>query len=174
MLIKILIGVAILVVLLAVIIATRPSAFRIARSITIAAPAERVFEQVNDFHAWAGWSPWEKMDPAMNRTYGGPGSGVGSTYAWQGNKKVGEGRMTIERSERPRVIGIKLEFLKPWTATNVATFTFEPVAGGTKVTWAMDGCNGFAGKAFGMVMNFDKMVGADFERGLAAMKANVE
>jgi len=173
-LIKILIGVAILVVLLAVIIATRPSAFRIARSITIAAPAERVFEQVNDFHAWAGWSPWEKMDPAMNRTYGGPGSGVGSTYAWQGNKKVGEGRMTIERSERPRVIGIKLEFLKPWTATNVATFTFEPVAGGTKVTWAMDGCNGFAGKAFGMVMNFDKMVGADFERGLAAMKANVE
>jgi len=174
-LVKILIGVVVVLVILAVVVATRPAAFHIERSTTIAAPAEVVFERVNDFRAWGDWSPWEKMHPQMARPFGGPPGGEGSTYAWRGNSKVGEGRMTIERSERPGRIVIKLEFLKPFAATNTATFTFSPApGGGTAVNWAMDGRNNFMAKAFHMVMDVDKMVGADFERGLAAMKTVAE
>ncbi len=171
---KILIGVAAVIVLFVLVVVTRPSAFHIERSTTILAPAENVFAQVNDFRAWQGWSPWEKMDPQMKKTFDGAPVGVGSTYAWSGNDKVGEGRMTIEKSQRPALIAIKLEFLKPFAATHSATFTFAPLSGGTKVTWAMDGEHNFAGKAASLFMDMDKMVGGDFERGLAALKTIAE
>ncbi len=171
---KILIGIAAAVVLFIVVVATRPATFHVERSISMAAPPESAFAQVNDFHAWAAWSPWEKLDPDMKKTFGGPPSGAGSTYAWVGNKQVGEGKMTIEKSNPSSLVGIKLEFIKPFTATNATTFTFVPAAGGTKVTWAMDGENNFVGKAFSMFMDMDKMVGGDFERGLASMKTIAE
>ena len=174
MLLKILISVVVVIAVLVVVISLRPSRMHIERSLAMNAPAQVVFEQVNDFHAWAGWSPWEKMDPQMKRTFSGAGSGVGAIYAWSGNNKVGEGRMTIEKSDAPSRIEIKLEFFKPWQATNKATFTFTPSGGGTTVTWAMDCTHNFAAKAFGLFMNFDKMIGGDFEKGLAAMKGIAE
>src|SRR5262249_50006170 len=144
---KILIGVAAVIVLFLIVVATQPSAAHVERSITIAASPESAFAQVNDFHAWAAWSPWEKLDPQMKKTFEGAKSGVGAIYAWAGNDKVGEGRMTIEKSDKPSSVGIKLEFLKPWTATNATTFTFAPAPEGTKVTWAMDGEKNFMAKA---------------------------
>jgi hypothetical protein len=171
---KILIGVAALVVLLVIVILTRPATFHIERSLTMSAPPETAFAQVNDFRAWPAWSPWEKLDPQMKKTFEGPPAGAGAKYAWTGNDKVGEGRMTIEKSEKPSTVGIKLEFLKPFEATNDTTFTFAPTAGGSKVTWAMDGENTFMGKAASLFMDMDKMLGDDFEKGLAAMKTAAE
>jgi len=170
---KILIGASVVIVVLVVVIALQPATFHVERSVVIAAPRERAFSQVADFHQWATWSPFEKLDPDMKKTYTGAPSGVGAIYAWAGNGKAGEGRMTIEEST-PSKIGIKLEFLKPFEATNGATFSFAPTGAGTKVTWAMDGNNNFISKAFHLVMNMDKLIGGDFERGLAAMKANAE
>ncbi len=174
MLKKVLIGVGAVIVLLLIVIATRPATFHIERSATMAAPPESAFAQVNDFHNWGAWSPWEKLDPNMKRTHGGAPSGVGATYAWVGNNEVGEGRMTIEKSEPGKLVQIKLEFIKPFEATNIATFSFSPSGDGTKVTWAMDGNNNFMSKAFHMVMDMDKLVGSDFEKGLAAMKSAAE
>lgn len=171
---KILIGVAAVIVLFVIVVATRPATFHVERSVTIAAPPEAAFAQVNDFHAWANWSPYEKLDPAMKRTFEGGSSGVGAVYAWSGNKEIGEGRMTIEKSESPSQIAIKLEFIKPFTATNTATFSFVPGPDGTKVTWAMDGKNSFLAKAMHLIMDMDKLVGTDFERGLSAMKTVAE
>jgi hypothetical protein len=114
------------------------------------------------------------MDPGMKKTFSGSPSGQGSVYAWTGNDKVGEGRMTIEKSDKPSLVSIKLEFLKPFAATNTATFSFVPATEGTKVTWAMDGNNNFMSKAFQMFMDMDKMIGKDFEQGLASMKAAAE
>ncbi len=171
---KILIGIGVVIGLFVVVVLTRPATFHIERSITMAAPAENAFAQVNDFHAWSAWSPWEKMDPDMKRSFDGAPSGVGAGYAWKGNDKVGQGRMTIEKSDKPSLVAIKLEFIKPFTATNTATFSFAPSAAGTKVTWAMDGEHNFVGKAASLFMDMDKMVGGDFERGLAAMKTAAE
>jgi hypothetical protein len=171
---KILAGLGLAIVLLVIVIATRPSKFHIERSLTMAAPPEAAFAQVNDFHKWSAWSPWDKLDPGMKRTYSGPPSGAGSIYEWDGNDKVGSGKMTIEKSDKPSSIGIKLEFLKPFAATNATTFTFAPEGAATKVTWAMDGENNFGAKAFSLFMDMDKMVGADFERGLAALKTAAE
>lgn len=170
MLKKILIGIAAVIVLFVIVVATRPAEFRIERSTMIAAPPERPFSQVNDFHAWPGWSPWEKLDPGMKRTHGGAPAGVGATYAWMGNDDVGEGRMTIESSDKDAKVGIKLEFIKPFAATNQTTFTFSPSGSGTKVNWAMEGQNGFMAKAASLFMDMDKLVGADFERGLSSLK----
>jgi hypothetical protein len=174
MLKKILIGLGALLALLLIAISLQPATFHVERSITIAAPAETVFAQVNDFHAWGAWSPWEKLDPGMKRTHEGAPAGVGAKYAWAGNKEVGEGRMTIEKSTPGSEVGIKLEFLKPFEATNTATFTFQKTPNGTKTTWAMDGKNNFVSKAMHLVMDMDKMIGPDFERGLAAMKTAAE
>ena len=171
---KILIGIAALVVVLVLVVATRPSTFHIERSITIAAPPERPFAHVNDFHRWGAWSPWEKVDPQMKRTFSGAPEGAGAVYAWAGNNEIGEGRMTIEQSDMPSQVFIKLEFLKPFAATNTATFTFAPVPTGTKVTWAMDGRNNFVAKALHLVMDMDKMIGGNFEQGLAALKTVAE
>jgi hypothetical protein len=174
MLKKILIGVAALIGVLVIVVATRPSTFHVERSITVQAPANAAFAQVNDFHAWRAWSPWEKLDPDMQRTHSGAASGAGAQYAWKGNDEVGEGRMTIQNSQPPSLISIQLEFIKPFEATNTATFRFEPVGEGTKVTWAMDGTNDFFGKAAHLFMDIDEMVGADFERGLTSLKAIAE
>jgi hypothetical protein len=174
MAVQILIGVAAVVALFLVVVATRPAKFSIERSITVAAPPEKAFVHVNDFHKWVGWSPWEALDPTMKKTFEGAPEGVGSIYSWVGNGKVGEGRMTIERSVAPSVVGLKLEFFKPWAATNPTTFSFEPVPQGTKITWAMEGTNNFSAKAFSLVMNMDKLVGRDFERGLEALKKLAE
>lgn len=154
-------------------VSTRPSTFHIERSIDVAAAPERAFVQVNDFHAWSTWSPYEKLDPALSRSFAGPASGVGAVYAWNGDK-AGAGKMTIERSDAPTRIEIRLEFTKPMAATNRATFTFEPKGATTRVTWAMDGANSFLGKAASLFFDMDKLVGGDFERGLATMKANAE
>lgn len=167
---KILIVAGALVGLFAIAVASRPSNFHIERSIVIHAPAHVAFARVNDFHSWVDWSPYEKLDGAsLKRTYGGPSSGVGSTYAWAG-EKAGTGQMTIERSVPSSEVLIKLEFVKPMTATNTATFTFTEASDGTRVTWSMDGRNGFVAKAFTLFFDMDKLVGGDFEKGLVALK----
>ncbi|WP_437537621.1 SRPBCC family protein [Sorangium sp. So ce726] len=167
-------GLVAVVLLFVIVVMTRPSTFRVERSATVAAPPEAVYAQVADFHAWARWSPWEGLDPALKRTYEGPAAGPGASYAWSGNDEVGEGKMTITGAEQPSNVTVRVEFIKPFEATNTALFTFVPAPSGTKVTWAMEGENGFLGKAFGMFMDMDKMVGADFEKGLGAMKQIVE
>jgi hypothetical protein len=148
-------------------ILTRPDSFHVERSATIAAPSEVVFARLDNFHAWADWSPWEKLDPKMQRTYSGPDSGPGAMYAWTGNDKVGEGKMTIVEATPTSKVTTKLEFIKPFQATNTATFVLVPEGASTKVTWSMDGKNNFMSKAFSLVMDMDKTVGADFEKGLA-------
>jgi uncharacterized protein YndB with AHSA1/START domain len=171
MLKKIGLGIAALLAVLVVVVATRPADFRIARSRTINAPPPVVFGLVNDFHRWPEWSPWEKLDPSMKRELSGAPSGNGAVYFWTGNDKVGEGRMTITDSQPPHALTIRLEFLKPWAATNTASFEFTPSGAGTTVTWAMSGHNNFVSKLFGLFMDMDKMVGPDFERGLANLEA---
>jgi hypothetical protein len=155
-------------------VATRPSEFRIFRTATMAAPLSPVFERVNDLRNWADWSPWARMDPNMEKIYSGPDAGAGATHAWKGNRKVGQGRMTITESRTSELIRIKLEFLKPFKATNTAEFTFKPVADKTEVTWSMSGKNGIMGKVFSLFVNMDKMVGSDFEKGLASLKEIAE
>ena len=174
MLRKILIGLALLVAGFAAVVATQPAEFRVERSATIAARPEVVFAQVNDFHKWEAWNPWGKLDPNMQDIYGGAPSGTGATYAWVGNRDVGEGRMTIVESQPPKLVRVELEFLKPMAATNMAEFRIEPRGDQTAVTWAMTGHNGFMGKAMGMFMDMDQMVGGMFEQGLAAMKSASE
>ena len=154
--------------------ATRPARFHVERSITIAAPADAVYPHIVDFHQWPAWSPWEKLDPNMTRTLGGAESGVGATYHWTGNDKVGEGNMAITEARPGERVVIKLDFLKPFEASNISTFTLAPEGAGTRVTWAMDGNNNFMAKVMCIFMNMDKMVGGDFEKGLENLKALVE
>lgn len=155
-------------------VATRPSDFRYTRTTTINAPASAVFPHVNDFHQWGAWSPWEKVDPMTKKTYGGPSSGVGATYAWLGNSKVGSGHMTIIESRPHDLLRVTIEFIKPMKATNTIEFTFAENAGQTLVTHSMFGCNSFMGKAMGIFMNMDKMIGDQFEKGLASLKEIAE
>ena len=171
---KILLGLVIIVVILVVVILLQPAHYHVERSATISAPPATVFAQVNDFHKWEAWSPWAKIDPSMKHNYDGAPAGVGAGYSWAGNSQAGEGRMTITDSHPSDLIKIKLEFLKPFAATDTTAFTFKPQANQTVVTWTLDGDNNFIGKAFGLVMNMDKMVGADFEKGLAQMKSVAE
>ncbi|MFO0757224.1 MAG: SRPBCC family protein [Byssovorax sp.] len=166
-------GLAVVLVLFILVVATRPSSFHVERSATIKAPPAAARAAVADFHGWQAWSPWEKLDPGMKKTFTGPASGTGAVYEWVGNDKVGEGRMTITEATADKVT-IRLEFIKPFASTNTTTFTFTPSGSETKVTWAMDGHNDFMGKAFSMFMDMDKMVGGDFERGLAALKQVAE
>jgi uncharacterized protein YndB with AHSA1/START domain len=174
MLKKILIGIAVIVGAFVVIVALQPSDFRIVRSSTIAGPPATVFAQVNDFHKWEAWSPWAKLDPAAKSSFDGPAAGNGATFRWAGNEEVGEGSMTITESRPSDLIRIKLEFLKPFAATNTAEFTFKPEGEQTVVTWSMFGTNNFIAKAFCLFINMDKMVGGQFEKGLASMKSVAE
>jgi hypothetical protein len=154
--------------------ATRPDTFRIQRAIDIKAPPSPIFALINDFQQWRGWSPWEKVDPDLKRTYAGPPSGRGAVYEWQGNRNVGQGRMEIVESTAPSKILIKLDFLKPFEAHNTAEFTLTPKGDTTNVSWAMHGPNLFIGKVMSVFMSMDKMVGTQFEQGLANMKATAE
>jgi Polyketide cyclase / dehydrase and lipid transport len=174
MLKKFLIAIAAIIVVFVVVVALQPSEFRIVRSATISAPAPAVFAQVNDFHNWEAWSTWAKLDPAAKATFEGPSTGTGAIFKWAGNKEVGEGSMTITESRPSDLIRIKLEFLRPFEATNSAEFTFKPEGNRTAVTWSMEGKNNFIAKAVCLFMNMDKMVGGQFEQGLAQMKAVVE
>jgi uncharacterized protein YndB with AHSA1/START domain len=174
MLKKFLIVLVIIIVVLVGVVAVQPADFRIARSATIAAPPAAVFEQVNDFHKWNDWSPWAKLDPNAKNTFEGPAAGTGAKFAWSGNNEVGEGSMTITRSKPSERILMDLVFVKPFAASNVAEFTFRPDGTGTAVTWSMSGRNNFIGKAVGLFMNCDKMVGGQFEKGFANLKAVVE
>ena len=174
MITKIFIGFGVIVVVFVVIVALQPPEFRVARSATIAAPPPAVFAQVNDFHKWDAWSPWAKLDPNMKKTHEGAPAGTGAIYSWSGNDQVGEGRMTLTESRPSELIRIKLKFMKPFAATNTTEFTFKPEGNQTAVTWSMFGTNNFIAKAFGLFMNMDKMVGGDFEKGLASMKSVVE
>ena len=174
MLIPVLIGVGVLIALLVLFAATRPDTFRVERSTLIKAPAAKVYALIDDFHAWVGWSPWDSIDPDMKKTYEGASSGVGAKYGWHGNKKVGRGAMEITAARPQASIIIKLDFFEPFEAHNTATFALAPENGGTRVTWAMDGKQNLVLKLMGIFMSMDKMVGKDFEKGLAAMKATAE
>jgi len=154
--------------------ATRPDSFRIERSIRISAPAEKIFHHVNDFHQWGVWSPWEKLDPDMKRRFTGPPAGNGAVYEWQGNGKVGQGRMEIMAATEPGRIVIKLDFLKPFEAHNRAMFNFQPVGNATEVVWAMEGPSPYLSKLMGLFFNMDQLIGNDFEKGLANLKAASE
>ena len=174
MLIKLLIGILGVVVFLAIAIATRAKTFRVERSILVNATADVVFPYINDFHLWPRWSPFEKLDPTLQRTYGGAAAGEGATYEWLGNREAGQGRMVIIESKPAEVVRIDLFFLKPFKSTSLSEFSFAPATGGTKVTWAMSGNNTVAGKAISLVASMDKYLGNAFEEGLANLKREAE
>jgi Polyketide cyclase / dehydrase and lipid transport len=171
---KIAIGVAALIVVLLLVIATRPDTYHVERTKTIAASPEVIYGHVADFHKWKGWSPWDKVDPNMKRTFVGTDGAVGASYAWVGNDDVGEGKMTLTAVEPAKRVEIKLEFIKPFESVASNGFKFEAAGKDTKVTWYMDGNNNFLGKAMCMFMNMDQMIGKDFEKGLDAMKQIAE
>ncbi len=174
MITPILISLAVIIALFVVIVVRRPSDFRVTRSAAIAAPPDRVFPRVNELRNWEAWNPWGQLDPNCIMIYDGPPAGVGASYAWAGNNKVGEGRNTITESKPNERVRFRLEFARPMKATNTAEFTFQPDGDQTIVTWTMSGKHNFAGKAFGLVMNCDKMIGGQFEKGLTQMKSLAE
>lgn len=166
--------IAIIVIAILAIAAMRPNEFSLVRSADFAASPDKIFAQLNDFKNWANWSPWEAMDPNLQRNYSGAASGKGAKYAWVGNKKVGEGNMEITRSVPDTSIELNLNFLKPFKASNVTEFTLVPKGDTTKLIWEMRGPSPFMMKIMHLFMNMDKMVGKDFERGLANLKSVVE
>jgi uncharacterized protein YndB with AHSA1/START domain len=165
-------AIAILTVL--VLALTKPDSFRIERQTSIAAPPAKVFALINDFHQWQSWSPWEKKDPAMQRSHSGAASGKGAAYAWSGNKNVGSGRMEITESVPSSRVVIKLDFITPFEGHNTAEFTLQPQGEGTSVRWAMYGPTPFVSKLMQVFFSFEKMIGPDFEYGLASLKALAE
>ncbi|HYZ87909.1 MAG TPA: SRPBCC family protein [Myxococcales bacterium] len=171
---KILLVLAAILVALSLFVATRPGTYRVSRAIVIAAPPAVVYTQVADFHRWDAWSPWAKLDPAMKTTFAGPVAAPGSSYAWAGNGKVGEGRMTIVDATPGERIAIRLEFIKPMPGTSSTVFSFVPLASATQTTWTMEGQHNFVGKAFSLVADMDKMIGTDFEKGLEQLKTVAE
>lgn len=166
-------GLVSLIVVLIVAITLQPAHFAIQRSLQIQAPPAAVYAQIQDLHAWEAWSPWAKADPQMKQSYSGAAAGVGAISSWDGPQS-GKGQMTITTVKPDREVDIELRFFAPMEATNRVVFTLVPAEGGTDVTWRMEGHNDFAGKAFDLFVDLDQMVGADFERGLAAMKSVVE
>src|SRR3989442_1768538 len=167
MLIKILVALAVIVLGFVGVVAMRPSEYRVARTATIAAPAPAVFAQVNDFHKWEAWNPWAKLDPAMKQAYEGAPAGIGAIYTWSGNNEVGEGRMTLTESRPSDLVRIRLEFLKPFATTSTAEFSFKPEGDHTAVTWSMAGKVNFMAKVVHLFMDMDRMIGGNFEKGLA-------
>lgn len=149
--------------------ATKPNTFRVQRSLRIAAPPPAIVSHIDDFREWAAWSPYEKLDPAMQRTFSGPTKGVGAVYEWSGNNKAGAGRMEIIE-DRPERVAFKLEFSRPMRASNTSAFDLVPEGGETKVTWSMEGPAAYMMKVMGVFMNMDNMIGRDFEAGLGNLK----
>ena len=171
---RIAIGVAVAIVILLGVIATRPDHYRVERAITVATDAKIPYAIVSDHHNGAKWSPWEHLDPAMKKEYFGVVSGQGAGYHWAGNKDAGEGNMTITEAVAPSHLGMRLEFIKPFAGVCSTSYDFTPVAGGTSITWRMEGKNDFMGKAVSLFCNMDTMIGKDFEKGLASLKTLVE
>lgn len=174
MLQTIIIVVVVVIAALLIFAATKPNTFRVERATSIKAPAEKIFAAINDLHGWSAWSPWEHLDPNMQRTFSGTASGVGAIYEWNGNNKVGKGRMEIIESVPASKILIKLDFLKPFEGHNKAEFTLTAHGDVTDVSWAMYGPQPFIGKMMGIFLNCDKMIGMQFETGLANLKAAAE
>ncbi len=175
MLKKILLVVVALVAALVVVVAAQPATYKVVRTASIAAPQSDVFSLVNDFHRWDAWSPWAKLDPAMKTSYDGPAAGTGAIYSWTGNDKVGEGRMTVLESKPGELVRIKLEFLKPFAQSSLTEFALAGQGSSTSVTWSMSGDNNFIAKGMCLFMGgMDKMIGPDFERGLAQLKTAAE
>ncbi len=164
---------AVIAVLLAV-IAMQPSEFRVTRSLTMSAPVTAVFPLVNELKKWEPWSPWARLDPNAKNSFDGPAAGVGSSMAWAGNNEVGEGKMTITESKPNELVRFRLDFYKPMAGTSDAEFTFKADGTSTTVTWTMNGKNDFIGRAVCLVMNMDTMIGGQFEKGLASIRAMVE
>ena len=154
--------------------ATKPDTFRVQRATSIKASPEKVFALINDFNRWGAWSPWEKKDPAMKRTFGATTSGKGATYAWEGNKDVGQGSMEIAESIPASKVALRLDFLKPFEAHNTVEFTLDSRGDTTHVTWVMQGPTPYFAKIIHVFINMDSMVGKDFEAGLANLKAAAE
>ena len=154
--------------------ASRPDEFRIERRARINATPDKIFPLLNDFKRWSVWSPWEKLDPNLTRRYSGAENGQGAIYEWEGNKKVGKGRMEIRKVVPASSVVITLDFMEPWAAHNTAEFTLAPASSATDVTWTMHGPNLFMTKLMGVFMSMDKMIGKDFERGLANLKQAAE
>jgi hypothetical protein len=165
---KVLLAIVLLVAGFLIYAGTRPASYHVERSAKVEAPAAVVFDQIDNLKAWSSWSPWDRMDPGMQKTYEGPERGVGARSSWSGNKKVGKGKMEITESQAPTLVALRLEFVAPMAA--VAQTRFQLAAEGekaTSVTWGMDGKNNFVGKIFSVVMNMDKMLGGQFDQGLA-------
>jgi hypothetical protein len=163
------IAVLIVIALVAILVvaSTKPDTFRVERAAVIKAPPEAIFALINDFQQWRSWSPWETRDPALKRTYSGATSGKGAIYAWEGNRNVGSGRMEIMESAAPSKIVIKLDFIRPFEGHNTAEFTLTPGQNSTVVNWVMVGPSIFFSKVMQVFVNFDRMIGKDFETGLA-------
>jgi carbon monoxide dehydrogenase subunit G len=166
--------VVVLVAALLAFAATRADTFRVERSTSVKAPPEQIFVQINDFHNWGLWSPYDKLDPAMTKTISGSASGKGAVYEWDGNSNVGKGRMEITETTEPSRVTVKLDFIKPFEGHNIAEFTMVPNGDSTKVTWAMHGPTAFPVKVMGIFLNMDNMIGKEFEAGLANLKSLAE
>jgi len=168
--------IVVVVVIAAVLIfaVTRPDMFGVERSISIGAAPDRIFPLINDFKSWTAWSPYENKDPAMTRTYSSATSGKGAVYEWDGNSQVGKGRIEIIDTAAPSRVTIKLDMIKPMEGHNVVNFTLEPRGGATQLTWAMRGTCAYMAKLMGLFLDMDKMIGKDFEVGLANLKALAE
>jgi uncharacterized protein YndB with AHSA1/START domain len=164
---------AVAIAIVVILAMTKPDAFRVERAAAIKAPPERIFALIDDFHQWGSWSPWEGRDPAMKRSFEGAARGKGAVYAWEGNKNVGAGRMEILSAETATIV-IKLDFIKPFEAHNTAEFTLLPQGNATAVTWAMHGPASFMFRMMEVFMNMDRMIGKDFEAGLANLKKVAE
>jgi len=168
---------AVVVILIAAVLmfaATKPDSFSVQRATSIKAAPEKIFALLDDFHNWGVWSPWEKMDPSMKRTFNGPANGKGSVYEWEGKRKVGQGRMEITDASAPSQVTIKLDFIKPFEGHNVAEFVLEPKGDSTNVTWTMRGPSPYIAKLMSVFFSMDSMIGKDFEAGLANLKAAAE
>ena len=170
------IAIAVVVLIAAVLVfaATRPDNFRVQRATSIKAPPEKIFPLIADLHSWGLWSPWEKKDPAMKRIYSGAASGKGAVYAWEGNSKVGEGRMEITDVSPPSKVTIKLDFVKPMEGHSIAEFTLEPKGDSTNVAWTMYGPTAYVAKVMGIFVSMDEMIGKEFETGLANLRTVAE
>lgn len=174
MAINVVIVIAFLIAGVLVFAATKPDVFQVERKTVIQAPPEKIFSLINDFSHWAAWSPWEKKDPGMKRTFSAITSSKGATYAWEGNREVGKGSMEIIESVPPSKLALRLDFEKPFEAHNIVTFTLAPEGGGTRVTWLMEGPVPYFAKILHVFINMDKMCGRDFEAGLANLKSIAE
>jgi uncharacterized protein YndB with AHSA1/START domain len=174
MLKKVLLVIAAIIVGILLFAATRPDGFAVQRSAVIAAPAEKIFPLIEDFRRWDAWSPYEKRDPDMQRTFSEPSSGVGATYAWHGDNQIGVGRMRITEAIAPSRMALDLDFVEPMEAHNKVEFTLQPEAGGTRVTWLMHGPTPYMAKIAHLFIDMDEMVGGDMEAGLADLKAAAE